>query len=69
MGEVKQAGRDVQKKAKSVTEKSGPGAGTIIAACLGVIAAVGVLYAIWQPFRADDELWVADDEPTTPAAD
>ncbi|MFF1876570.1 hypothetical protein [Leifsonia sp. NPDC058230] len=69
IGEVKKAGKDVQQKVSSATEKSGPGAGTIIAVGLGVIAAIGVLYAIWQTFRADDELWVADEEPTTPAAD
>ena len=42
--------------------KKGPGAGTYIALGLGVAAAAGVAYAIWQTFRADDELWVADDE-------
>jgi hypothetical protein len=68
IGEIKKAGKDVQKKAQSATQKSGPGAGTIIAVGLGIIAAVGVLYAVWQTFRADDELWVADEEPITPAA-
>ncbi|WP_223693076.1 hypothetical protein [Leifsonia poae] len=69
LGEVKQAGRTVTTKAKAATEKSGPGIGTVIAVGLGVIAAVGVLYAVWQTFRADDELWVADEEPTAPAAE
>ena len=31
-------------------------------------AAAGVAYAVWQTFRADDELWVADDEPGGPAS-
>lgn len=48
-------------------KKSGPGAGTVIAIGLGVLAAAGVAYAVWQTFRADDELWVADDEPVTAA--
>lgn len=53
---------------KVVEQKSGPGAGTVIAVGIGVIAAVGLLYAVWQTFRADDELWVADEEPpATPA--
>ena len=43
--------------------RSGPGAGTYIAIGAGVIAAAGVAYAVWQTFRADDELWIAD-EPT-----
>jgi ElaB/YqjD/DUF883 family membrane-anchored ribosome-binding protein len=66
LGEVKKAGKQVQKKAKEATAQSGPSVGTVIAVSLGVIAAVGVLYAIWQTFRADDELWVADEEPTAP---
>lgn len=34
-------------------------AGGVIAIGLGVAAAVGVGYALWQAFRTDDELWVA----------
>lgn len=70
IGDVKKAGKDVSKKVKAATnDSSGPGAGTVIAVVLGAIAAVGLLYAVWQTFRADDELWVADEEPTTPAAE
>jgi hypothetical protein len=32
----------------------------------GVIAVAGIGYAVWQTFRADDELWVADDEAVPP---
>ncbi len=49
-----------------VKEKKGPGFGTYLAIGAGIIAAAGVAYAVWQTFRADDELWVADDEPETP---
>ncbi|MDQ1584114.1 MAG: hypothetical protein QOF36_2168 [Microbacteriaceae bacterium] len=45
--------------------KSGPSTGAYIAVGLGIVAAAGLLYAVWQTFRADDELWVADEEPTT----
>lgn len=38
------------------------GAGGIVAISLGVAAAAGVGYAVWQAFRTDDELWVAPDE-------
>jgi uncharacterized membrane protein len=41
---------------------SGPGIGTYIAVGLGVVAVAGITYAIWQTFRADDELWIADDD-------
>ena len=46
-----------------VIEKKGLGAGSYIAIGLGLAAALGVAYAVWQTFRADDELWVAEDEP------
>lgn len=51
-----------------VKQKQGPGVGTYLAIGAGVIAAAGVAYAVWQTFRADDELWVADDEPMPSAS-
>ena len=48
-----------------VVEKKGAGIGTYLAIGAGIVAAAGVAYAVWQTFRADDELWVADDEPST----
>jgi len=68
-GDFTKASKEITKKASAASRNSGPGAGTIIAVGLGVIAAAGLLYAVWQTFRADDELWVADEEPTTPAAE
>jgi len=47
-----------------VEQKKGPGFGSYLAIGAGIVAAAGVAYAVWQTFRADDELWVADDEPT-----
>jgi hypothetical protein len=46
-----------------VVQKKGPGVGAYIAFGAALAAAAGVAYAVWQTFRADDELWVADDEP------
>jgi len=66
IGEFKKAGAQVSKKTKAVTDDSGPGAGSVVALVLGLIASVGLLYAVWQTFRADDELWVADEEPSAP---
>ncbi len=60
------AGERARAPRKVVVEESGHGAGSAIAVVLGVIAAVGLLYAVWQTFRADDELWVADEEPAAP---
>lgn len=38
------------------------GAGGIVALSLGVAAAAGVGYALWQAFRTDDELWIAPEQ-------
>ena len=51
-----------------VIEKKGLSAGSYIAIGVGLAAALGVAYAVWQTFRADDELWVADDEPKNPTS-
>lgn len=45
---------------KLLLEKKGPGFGTYLAIGAGVAVLAGVGYAVWQTFRADDELWVAD---------
>lgn len=44
-------------------KKSGPGVGGFVLIGIGVLAVAGAAYAAWQTFRADDELWIADDEP------
>jgi hypothetical protein len=68
---VRRAVQRVSPRAMAVVdEKKGPGVGTYLAVGAGIVAAIGVAYAVWQTFRADDELWVADDEAdagTTPA--
>ncbi|MGO2664039.1 hypothetical protein [Mycetocola reblochoni] len=62
---VKEAVRRVS-KAAPVKKKTGPSAGSVIAIGAGVLAAAGIAYAVWQTFRADDELWVADDDSLFP---
>lgn len=42
--------------------------GPVIAAILGISAAVGIVFVAWQTLRADDELWVADDPLAAPDA-
>lgn len=37
-------------------------AGRVFAITLGVAAAAGVGYALWQAFRTDEDLWIAPDE-------
>lgn len=47
-------------------KKKGPGVGGwfLIGAAVAGVAAVG--YALWQTFRADDDLWIADEELDAP---
>ena len=47
---------------KAIVAKKSPGFGTYVAIGAGVLAALAVAYAVWQTFRADDELWVTEDD-------
>jgi cytochrome c-type biogenesis protein CcmH/NrfG len=47
---------------KPAPVKKRTGTGAYVALGAGLVAAAGVGYAVWQTFRADDELWVADDD-------
>lgn len=57
--------KDAAKQVRGFGERTGylkpekKGVGGIIALGLGIAAAAGVGYALWQAFRTDDELWVA----------
>lgn len=64
------AGKAAKAAKSRPAKKSGPGAGGTVSMVLGLLVAGGAAYAIWQTLRADDDLWVADDEPeTTPTGD
>jgi hypothetical protein len=67
------AGTQLGKKVGIVPSKPTPGPGRYILLGVGLVVAAGVAYAAWQTLRADDELWVADEDDTTetaiPAAD
>jgi len=54
------AGKAAVSKAAPAT--SSASAGKYIAIGIGVAALLGVGYVVWQTFRADDELWVSEDE-------
>jgi sorbitol-specific phosphotransferase system component IIA len=53
------AGKKAVSKAAPASSAS---AGKYIAIGIGVAALLGVGYVVWQTFRADDELWVSEDE-------
>ncbi|MBN6778697.1 hypothetical protein JRG19_09150 [Pseudoclavibacter alba] len=48
------------------TGKGGIGAGGWVAIGAGVAALAAIGYALWQTFRADDDLWIADEELDAP---
>ena len=55
---------EASKQVQKFGERSGylkkkSNVGGIVALSLGLVAAAGVGYALWQAFRTDDELWVA----------
>jgi len=64
--EVSKRQARIEKELKKKQKKSGPGFGGwfLIGAGVAAISAVG--YALWQTFRADDDLWIADEELDAP---
>lgn len=38
------------------------GAGSYLLMVVGAVALAGVAYAVWQTLRADEDLWVEDDD-------
>ncbi|MGO1543714.1 MAG: hypothetical protein ACTHXA_05155 [Gulosibacter sp.] len=69
---AKEASKRVEKLQKQLAkeqkkkQKSGPGVGGWFAIGAGVAALAAVGYALWQTFRADDDLWIADEELDAP---
>ena len=70
---VKKAVKSAKKKGSKVAskyvpqKKTGPGVGGVLLIGLGVVALGGLVFAAVQTLRADDELWVADDDADTKA--
>lgn len=70
---AKATSKELEKRAKAAMReydrkqgKSGLGVGgwVLVGTGASVLAALG--YALWQTFRADDDLWIADDELDAP---
>ena len=60
------AGRAAAKGgAKAAGKKKSGGIGGVLGILLGVGLLAGIGYAVWQTLRADDDLWVADEDPDT----
>jgi len=43
--------------------KKGPGVGTWLLVGAGIVVVAGVAWAAWQTFKADDALFISEDEP------
>lgn len=66
-------GKNVSKNATVIGRRVGiveppksAGPGKYILIGLGLVAAAGVAYAVWQTLRADDDLWIDDDIDSGP---
>lgn len=80
--EVKKAVKKAQKARKQIEKNTSPfiskyvmqapqkkkknKLGAVLLIGLGVAVAGGVAYALYQTFRADDDLWISDEELDTP---
>lgn len=70
--------RDAMRKVADASNKVGtkvgivkapppsPGPGRYILLGVGVVALAGIAYAAWQTLRADDDLWIDDEEIVIP---
>jgi hypothetical protein len=64
VGRATSAGRSVASKTGLVKAKPSTGPGRYILIGVGIVAAAGIAYAAWQTLRADDDLWIDDEELT-----
>ena len=70
---AKSFSKDLDRRAKAAMKEydrkynsSGLGVGGWFLIGAGVAAAAAIAYALWQTFRADDDLWIADEELDAP---
>jgi hypothetical protein len=57
------------KRSKLVEKSKSRGPGGYILLGVGIVAALGIAYAAWQTLRADDDLWIDDEELTEQTGD
>jgi hypothetical protein len=64
IGRAASAGRAAASRTGLVKGKPSAGPGRYILIGVGIVAAAGIAYAAWQTLRADDDLWIDDEELT-----
>jgi hypothetical protein len=69
LGRAASLGRSAAARTGVVKEKSSPGPGRYILLGVGIVAVAGIAYAAWQTLRADDDLWIDDEELTEQTGD
>jgi hypothetical protein len=69
LGRATSLGRSAAARTGLVKAKPSAGPGRYILIGVGIVAAAGIAYAAWQTLRADDDLWIDDEEITEPSAD
>jgi hypothetical protein len=62
---AKAGGAAAKHGSKLAGKKQGRGVGGTLGILLGIGVLAGIGYAVWQTLRADDDLWVADEDPDT----
>jgi hypothetical protein len=69
LGRATSAGKSAVSKSGLVKAKRSSGPGRYILIGVGLVAAAGIIYAAWQTLRADDDLWIDDEELTEGSVD
>lgn len=66
---VSSGGTKAASKGGIPVKKQSAGAGRYVLLGIGIVAFAGVAYAAWQTLRADDDLWIDDEELSEQAVD
>ena len=69
LGRASKLGRSAVARTGIVKSKPSYGPGRYILIGVGVVALAGIAYAAWQTLRADDDLWIDDEEITEQSGD
>lgn len=69
LGRATALGRSAASRAGIAKSKPSAGPGRYILLGVGIVAVAGIAYAAWQTLRADDDLWIDDEELTEQSGD